>query len=276
MRTHARALRFSTCLKITRTDRTIHRFTDHQSPLDVDGETYSPVGGFSVAAREKSLREPANTVLTGALRSGLIEYADLLAGRYRQAVIEEFTVDWRYPWAGNFYTTVFVVESASFNGEQVEVRVAGKSIRLRSSVGDFYSRQCRWRVFDDDCGVNPAGFVVSGEVVSVVEDRRIFTTDLATGNADGYYNDGKLTWTSGANSGGFSEVKVYELTDGRLELHSKTPRVVTAGDAFSLLPGCDRLFDSDCKSKYENQVRFGGFPYIIGTDSLMSMPEGRE
>ena len=92
---------FATCWKIIRTDGTTLYFTDHDAEIEYDGDTYSPAGAFSTSARRKEGQLKAqNLEVRGFLDSSVITHDDLRAGRYRDAVVWEYLVDWQYPWCG--------------------------------------------------------------------------------------------------------------------------------------------------------------------------------
>lgn len=86
--------------------------------------------------------------------------------------------------------------------------------------------------------------------------------------ADGYYNYGYMEWTSGANAGTISEVKVYTFLTNILEFQLKSGLDIVVGDTFDLYPGCDKLVDT-CHSKFNNLVNFGGFPTVPGVDKVV-------
>ncbi len=76
--------RFAHCWRITRTDGTIIRTTDHDVPLTVGTETFAPASGFTASARQKQagLAEQ-NFEVIGVLDSDAITDADLRLGLRR-------------------------------------------------------------------------------------------------------------------------------------------------------------------------------------------------
>lgn len=82
----------------------------------------------------------------------------------------------------------------------------------------------------------------------------------------GYFDGGKITFTSGANAGRSMEVKAY--VPGLLVLAMPMPYPLAVGDAYSLTPGCGRRIIEDCVGVYNNAINFDGEPCRPGTDDL--------
>lgn len=262
--------RFATLWTVERADGVVLRFTDHDRPLVKDGQTFSPGAGVAPTARQRTEGlEPQNIEVRGALDSAAITEEDLRAGRYRAAKVTEQLVDWEYPWAGEFSSSTYYVEDTTFDGEQWNAKLVGLKRLLNRTVGDVYSRGCRWRLLGDaDCTVNLTPLTQSSTVGVVVTSRRRFTSGATA--ADGYFELGSLTFTSGLNSGLSFEVGT-SLATGEIELLLPTPFDIVAGDGFSVSPGCDRTIGT-CKDKFNNLANFGGFPDIVGTDAAYATP----
>lgn len=264
--------RLATCWKVERTDGVTLRFCDHSSPLVFGGETYEPAGGFDASARQMpGDANPQNAEIRGVLSSEAITEADLAAGLYRDAKVTEYLVDWLYPWAGAIDTRVYWVGEMTFTGETWEAELEGLPRMLKHAVGDVYSRSCRHDLGDASCGVNLADFAQACAVAAVTTDRLAFTVSGLT-EADGYFDDGSIEWTSGLNQGRTSEVKSYVQVGGAFTLHLKTPSAINAGDDFTLYPGCDKLVET-CHGTFGNVERFGGFPHMPGSDATLRNAE---
>lgn len=266
---------WATLWTITRKDGVVFRFTDHDQELSFLEETYLPgASSLSASARQKLEGTDAqNLDVKGAITSDSITEADLRAGKYREAVVQEFVVDWRFPWAGKFITCSYRIEETQRTGDAWTAKLAGFKIYLQQTVGDTYSKECRWKEFGGPfCGLDLAPLTQSSKTVSaVVKSRKIFNTDLI--GEDGLFDDGKITWTSGSNAGLVSEIKSFESVSGRVELQLPTPGDIEDSDEFTAVPGCDRLEDT-CRA-YGNFNRFGGFVFIPGNDALYSTPSSQ-
>lgn len=268
-RTH----RFATCWKIEREDGAIFRFTNHDTALELDGNTYTPAGGFNASARQgRAHLEPSNLDFVGMISAGAITEDDLRGGLYRNAKITEYLVDWRYPWLGKFITNTYWVEELQFTGEHWEARVKGLGRYLEPKVGRVYSRTCQHTLGDASCDVDLGPLTANGTVGTVITARRIFQSDL--GQANGYFDYGLLTWTSGDNDGLTTEVYSFLNANGLIRLTLEAPFDIDAADTFDVIHGCDKRA-STCKDTFSNLVNFGGFPFIPGTNKMFLSPMSR-
>jgi uncharacterized phage protein (TIGR02218 family) len=263
--------------KLTRTDGTILRFTDHSHELVYLGETYEPSGGFSPTAQQKQtgLRS-RNQELMGMLSSGKITDGDLHAGKYDSCLIEIFRVDWLYPWAGSFDRQVYRIESVTFSSEHWEASIIGLTGLLQKANGELVTRMCQNDLGDGICRVNLTSSTVTRSVLTVTNSRRIFTASLTgitnpyVGGAiaDGYFTAGKLVWTSGPNLNLASEIRAHTQSSGTLELELETPFDIGVGNSFTIYPGCDKTW-STCLSKFANRPNYKGAPDVPGTDKMI-------
>lgn len=268
-RTH----RFSTCWQIERANGTIFRFTDHDSALELNGNTFTPAGGFDASARQSRAHlEPANLDFVGMISASALTEDDLRAGLYREAKITEYLVDWRYPWLGVFIENTYWINESQFTGEHWEAKVKGLARFLEPKVGKVYNRTCNHTLGDSNCQVVLGPLTASGTVSGIVTARRIFQSDL--GQANDYFNYGLLTWTSGINNGLTTEIHDFATVDGTVQLAIEAPFDIEVNDTFSAIRGCDKR-PVTCKDTFSNLVNFGGFPFIPGTDKMLQSPMSR-
>lgn len=262
--------RWATCWKIERTDNVVYFLTDHDRPVTVDGDEYTPVASPSASARQKTegLGRVMDVEVRGYIDTNVISDDDLRAGRFRGAKITEFVVDWRFPWAGKFQTLVYWIRETTFDRESWSAQCEGLLGRMKNKVGQVLNRTCRHTLGDSGCGVNLGPLTVVAAVNAIVDDRVEFST-TGLSEPDGYYDGGLLTWGTGSNSNIPCEVKSYKVTGGVIRLQLLTPFTVNPGDGFTLIPGCDKNLTT-CKDKFNNVVNFGGFPTLVGVDKQFS------
>lgn len=286
---NASALRLATLWRITKTDASVLYFTDHDDPIqfEVDGtvQTFVPAGGIeaSAHAREDGFREN-NFEARAFLSSGAITAADIYAGLYREAKVDEWLVDWRFAWGGAFRSDTYWITDIRYSDDMFVAQVEGVSRRLRVKVGDVISRVCRWDLGDSKCGVAIASHTESHTVtlVEASDSKRIFYATGITGKPDDYFNYGLVTFTSGANNGLKGEVKDYRSSDDRIVLQIEMPYAVEVGDTFDVYPGCGKTTEY-CKGTTGDQnrpwttniINFGGFPFVPGTDKILVTPNAR-
>jgi uncharacterized phage protein (TIGR02218 family) len=125
---------------------------------------------------------------------------------------------------------------------------------------------CLHTLYDAGCGLSEAAFTVNGTVTATGPNGVVrFTTSL--GNASGYFDLGRITFTSGANFNVSRPVKAYVSTNGVVELIAPLPTAPAVGDGFAIRAGCDKK-QATCSSKFSNLARFRGFPYIPVPETL--------
>ena len=277
-----RGHRFASLWRLTLTDGTTLRFTDHAQSLTFAGDAYSPMSVADVSAHraEQGLRE-RNLQFIGYLTADEINFNDLRTGSYNGAEVVEFLVDWKYPWQGAFYTNTYFITEVSWTGETWEAQIDGLTTKLRQAKGLVVTRQCRHVLGDAGCGVDIASHAVTGEVTAVDEQRKQVQTDL-TAYATGYFTDGLLTWTSGNNDGLSMEVESFVSTDGVVVFALPLDFDIAVADEFSITPGCSKTLD-DCKGTSgdggrpwtTNVANFGGFPHVPGTTTTLQTPNAK-
>jgi len=267
-------LYYTALWRITRTDGTILRFTDHDCPLVVGIETFTPAGGFSASARQHNADlKPTNLELIGILDNASISHDDLRAGKYREAMVEEMVVDRRFPWAGNFSKSVYWVDQVKFSNGRWDVQISGLMRWLQPHVGQLYGRTCRYKLGSTGCTVNLAGITITGIVTSIstTQVRKRFIASALIGHATNQFAAGLLTWTSGNNNGLLGEVKSFNGTTGEFVFQLSAPFNIQVSDTFTVYPGCDKQATT-CLTKFSNLVNFGGFPTVPGEDVAIQTP----
>jgi hypothetical protein len=123
---------------------------------------------------------------------------------------------------------------------------------------------CTATVFDSQCSLSKAAYTVTGAVTGGDE------TTITSGRteADGWFLDGVITFTSGQNAGLERGVRSYSNTGGTFFFDEPLPVACAVGDTFSVYPGCNkRIADPNGCAKFNNRVHFRGFPYLPTTEA---------
>lgn len=94
--------------------------------------------------------------------------------------------------------------------------------------------------------------------------------DPARSEADGYWRDGRITFTSGDNVDLTFDVK-DSFDTGYIVLWEPTPFPIKVNDGYSIVRGCQKSVAA-CKG-YSNIVNHGGFPYVVGVPDLIRGPQ---
>jgi uncharacterized phage protein (TIGR02218 family) len=123
-----------------------------------------------------------------------------------------------------------------------------------------YLDQCAWRFGSPGCGYDTSSVTVSSIVANVSSGYRLGVFVAISSKSPGYYERGRFTLTSGANSGSARSVRTH--TGQLIEFSHAYPYPIADGDTFSLYPGCRKRLIDDCTSKFNNAGNFLGFPWI--------------
>ncbi len=258
------------CWLVTRSDGAVLGFTDHDRALEVAGVACEPQSGLASGPVRCETGAPARGAAFGALHSDAIQAADIANGLYDGAEVRVMRVNWQSP---DQAVTVFTGEIGEIAraGAGFEAELTGLSARLNRRIGRVFARTCDAELGDHRCGVDldTPTFTGSGVVAEALADG-IITASGLDGFAPGWFGEGRLTWTSGANAGARSRVRVHAVAGdlARLEL-ARTPfHPPQAGDGFNVSAGCDGQAVT-CRAKFNNFINFRGCPHLPGNDVLL-------
>jgi uncharacterized phage protein (TIGR02218 family) len=169
-----------------------------------------------------------------------------------------FGADWASPLTGTVLRFAGKVTSiGEISGSTAKLTVSSWAILLNVNMPpNLYQAGCLHAVYDAGCGLSAAGFAVSG-AVSGTATALTFGSGLSV--AAGDYAQGRVVFTSGANSGVARAIKAN--TTSAFTLIQPLPAVPAAGDAFTVYPGCDRTMGR-CATRFNNLGRFKGTPFV--------------
>ena len=259
------------CWKITRADGVSFGFTDHDGPLAFGGMDYEPESGLSASEiRSGSDLSVDSQDAEGALTSDRITETDILDGRWDNALVEVWRVNWAAPNQRVLIRRGAIGElrrgRLSFVAEMRSMAHV-----LGQTVGRVYQGTCDAALGDGRCRVdlNDAAYSGAGAVLDPIRDR-VFTVSGLGSFASGWFSFGHLEWTSGPNSGRLAEVMLHEIASGvvTITLLEAPVRAVAGGNAFTIRAGCDKRAET-CTAKFSNILNFRGFPHIPGQDAVV-------
>jgi hypothetical protein len=130
----------------------VFRFTSHDYPLDVDGETYlvPDAPQHSNERRETGMKD-ANMSIFGAIASAALTSSDLDGRKFDDAEVLMRVVNWRWPWRKYYYAQKWVVKT-SRDGVGYTLDLVGVTKFLTQPVGGrfggFYSPVCPYTLGD--------------------------------------------------------------------------------------------------------------------------------
>jgi len=260
-------------VKITRADGVIKGFTTHDADLLFDDITYRADGSLTphVLDNTSSLKEN-NFDVEGILDSLEISETDIKAGLYDHARIDVFIVNWNNLEQGAVQVRRGWLGEVTYACGKYVAALRGLHDLLERRVGDAYTPECRYDLGDSRCGVNTTALTVAGNVTGITDNATF--SDYMRSETNGYFDYGKLTWTSGANQGLAMEVRKWDALSQTFSLWLPMPNAIGMNDAYTVYPGCDKRFAA-CKEKFSNVINFGGFPHVPGLDKILQYPDNK-
>lgn len=139
----------------------------------------------------------------------------------------------------------------------------------------LYQTGCNWVLFEPKCGLNPANWTWTADVVSWDGQSQLTMGTIASTNGAAltanFFANGYLILGTGQAAQYRMITQSTAVSGGELVLTLSTPLtgVIAVGTALKALPGCDGLM-ATCQTKYNNFANFGGFPFVpVANPTLM-------
>jgi len=129
---------------------------------------------------------------------------------------------------------------------------------------DYFQAPCLNSLYDGACTLAKSAYTTTGAITGA-PTTTAFNTGLAA--TDGYYTQGQITFTSGANAGITRTVKAYVQASGAISLVLPLPAAPAAGDAFAIAAGCD-LTMATCQGRFSNLIHFRGQPFTPPPETI--------
>ena len=225
------------------------------APITVARGTTRIVAGIQVDAMDVAFTPGAQHTIAGnpflaSVIAGVLDGAEIKVER-------AYLSDWRTPVVGALHRFEGAVSEAELDGITAKLRVvsllSGLNLKMPRNV---YQAACAHSLYDGGCGVSKAAFGAAGTIQSGTT-RESLVTNLA--QATGYFDQGMVTFLTGANAGQSRTVKAH--ASGVLTLANPLRWTPAVGDAFTAWPGCDKSMTT-CTNRFSNLSKFRGFPWI--------------
>lgn len=252
------------------------RWTDIDAPVKISGTTWicgpglereflELQAGVDTQSTEFTVTDDGRTLVNGV---SLLPF--MLAGGFDGA-----TCTIHQAYAG--MDGVWVDKLERFTGQIGPVETLDR-LQLKVtllSITEIFNRplppsvfgpQCENNLYDSVCAVDRNSYLVHGTTSGPASGGRLVVPHGLT-QAAGWFGLGTILFTTGANAGVRRTVRLHG--SGTLTLMQPLPSAGTAGDAFDIWPGCDRVRDSDCANKFNNKGRFRGEPHVPPPETIL-------
>lgn len=259
--------------RVTRQDGAVYGWVDHDRDLTIDGVTYRASAGLTTTATQTTTDlQPATLDVTAFM--DVSSEAELDAGVWDEAQVTAFETRWDVlPTAVDEVQCNLLMHGRLGRIDRqtgtFTAQLHGLLERLDTQVGRIYGATCPWRLGDSRCQVDLGPWTRTGTVTGLGSDPRFTFSDSGQGEAEGFFNEGVLTLTSGANTGHSMDVRQWSAQTFRL--HRPLAYPVAVGDTYSAVRGDDKTFVT-CRNVFANPERFGGFYFLPGIDAVMRNP----
>ena len=126
----------------------------------------------------------------------------------------------------------------------------------------MFSTLCNYQLYDSDCGITKAitsnqnnGTAIASSTTKVV------VASIFTAYPNQHFNEGTIKMDTGSNAPLGREILDFDSSSMSATLRIGFPFTVNSGDTFTIYRGC-RKGVSDCISRFNNYVNYGGFTTI--------------
>lgn len=260
---------------VERRDGVVLGFTDHDRDLSFDGILFRASTGMTARALEQTTGLAVdNTEAVGALSDAAIGERDILAGRYDDARVSLWWVNWadvserQLRFRGRLGEVVR--EGGAFRAE-----LRGLAEPLSRPQGRVYQAPCSAVLGDAACGVDlgQPGLALEVALAELGPEGDRFGFAPMPGVAPGWFGKGRLEVLVGPAAGLSGLIKADALrADAReIVLWQRLGIDPVPGDLVRLVAGCDKRLET-CRSKFDNLLNFRGFPHVPGEDWLFAVP----
>ncbi len=261
------------CLSIARQDGVTIRLTTHSEDVafdDGDGTaTYAADPGFYREAISYGRTLEPERVSVYGLFAGDLSQDAVRQRRFDGAEVSLWLVDYSAPstdFARLLKGTMGRIEP---RGAAYRAELLGLKNKLKRLIVESVSPQCRADLGDARCGVALTSF--PGTLSGVTSKRVLVASGFAGSAVPSFFDDGKITFTSGALSGLSFQVAKWVQATKTMTLVFPLPVLPSAGDGFNLFQGCTKQL-AFCQDVFDNVVNFRGEPHIPEPAQLVAPP----
>lgn len=249
------------CLRIECTNGLIVRMTRYPRDLVMsNGMLYTTGSGYDFTGYSATTSmSPSAIDMEGFLGFAGVTADAIASGVFDNARCYLFACDYLNP-VENFEPMVAsLLGKTSIEDSKYRIEEMALIDAMNQATGKTYTAQCP-KVFGGQeyagCKVSLGALTVTGTLSSVTS-ATVFT-DSSRAEAADYFAMGTIRFTSGANAG-LKPLEIKSYAGGIIQTFEPFYYPPAAGDSYSMIPGCRKRRDEDCRDKWNNVLNFGGF-----------------
>ena len=209
--------------------------------LEVTGALSDNTGGDSSSSSSALTLLDLNAA---DIEAGLIDNAEVVTFLVNATAPDLYQLVLRSGWIGNTQRTA---------EGQYKTELRGLTQALSQGIVRTYSIGCDAELGDERCKKDLTALLQDRHVIGPIIPRRSFDYNGSSLHVANQVVGGKVTWTSGLNTGYSMEIKEHDGPVRTITLYLPTPNDIGPGDDFTFSPGCDKTFNT-CKFTYDNLV----------------------
>lgn len=258
---------------VVRTDGVVLGFTDHDLDLSFEGILFRAGSGLTAHALAQSTGLAVdNSEAVGSLSDASISETDLRAGRFDNADVRLWLVNWAHT-AERVLQFRGTVGEVAQSGGQFRAELRGLTEVLNQPRRRVFQRDCTAVLGDRRCGVvlTDAQWSVVTRLVGMLDGASLVTPELPY--LAGWFQHGRAVFLDGPAQGLSVPIKADRALPlaRRIDLWREPGIAPQPNDAVRLEAGCDRQAGT-CRGKFGNLLNFRGFPDIPGDDWVTAVP----
>ena len=270
----------ATCWRLERKDGVVLGFTNHDFPIDIDGLRYQPETGASANAVSRNVDlSQDNSKLESILDSSAITEADIIGGRYDEAIITEASINYLNPPNTLEEGIVLVygeIGEISNTKYRYTAEIVGLDSLLNRSVSVTTAPVCRATFGDASCKKDLSSLTWTNVSITNVISSETIEISYPSGANEELVRDGFLVVESGDNEGFSRDIR--SVNGSAIALFEPLPFALTTNDTIKLVAGCNKTFAS-CEG-YNNIENFQGIPthgnFAPNSDWILSSPRDND
>lgn len=257
----------TTLFRLDLKDGTKMGFTSFDKDIVIEDYTFKAFGGMTPSAiSSTSMNNVDNLDVDGYLYDDSITESDLQAGRYDDANVIIYEINWQdkpYSFSKCRIKKKGTLGKVTVDKGNFIAEVRGLTQPIQNNSNELFQPTCRAIFGDSKCKVNKEDYQQTGTVVSVISNTELMLSSIDSG----VYANGTIKFTSGLNEN--LEYEVKDNDSGLVTLQLPLSYTVSAGDEFVITQGC-RNIKEDCFEKFNNMINFRGEPFVPNASEMIN------
>lgn len=265
------------CFYAVAADGTVVAMTSYSSNLTgvpgYPGVTFKHTTGVSASKTEDYSGAQAGQMEVDVflVAAGITE-AELVAEKWSQAQATLFVCNYEALDMGQLIMKSGYLGEIRQLGVYAQAEIKGLNNCLTAQIGTVTRPECPYDLGDARCGVDLTPFTHTGTLTTVTS-QSVFIDTARTETGD-YFQNGKIRFTSGPNSGlGDFQVDNWNAATKTFTLRRAVPYLPAVGNTYTAIRGDQKRYQADCVVKFDNGVRFGGEPFIVPYPVFQALPQ---